>query len=73
VEVNTDTNSREKNVGFFSGDKSGSKRTCYVEKPGPWYFPPIASLITSGGRLLLAMLEKCVRKLSGSYLFCDTD
>jgi hypothetical protein len=73
VEVNTDTNSREQNVRFYSGEKSGSKRTNYVEKPGPWYFPPIASLITSGGRLLLAMLEKCVQTLSGSYLFCDTD
>jgi hypothetical protein len=44
-----------------------------LEKPGAWYFPPLASLITSGGRLLLAMLEKCVQNLSGSYLFCDTD
>ncbi len=45
----------------------------YTEKPGTWYFPPIASLITSGGRLLLAMLEKSVDKKQGSYLFCDTD
>lgn len=42
-------------------------------KTGPWYFPPIASLITSGGRLLLAMLEKCIHKAGGSYLFCDMD
>jgi hypothetical protein len=73
VEVNTDTNSKEKNVRYFSGEKSGKKLTNYVEKPGAWYFPPLASLITSGGRLLLAMLEKCVQDLSGSYLFCDTD
>jgi hypothetical protein len=33
----------------------------------------LASLITSGGRLLLALLEKCVAKEGGSYLFCDTD
>jgi hypothetical protein len=73
VEVNTETNSREKDVRYHSGEKSGTKRTNYVEKPGAWYFPPLASLITSGGRLLLAMLEKCVHHLSGSYLFCDTD
>lgn len=73
VEVNTETNSREKNVRYFSGEKSGRKRTNYVEKPGAWYFPPLASLITSGGRLLLAMLEKCVQNLRGGYLFCDTD
>jgi hypothetical protein len=73
VEVNTETNSKKKNVRYFSGEKSGKKLTNYVEKPGAWYFPPLASLITSGGRLLLAMLEKCVQNLSGSYLFCDTD
>ena len=73
VEVNTETNSKERYVRYFSGDKSGRKLTNYVERPGAWYFPPLASLITSGGRLLLAMLEKCVRNLRGSYLFCDTD
>lgn len=73
VEVNTETNSKESYVRYFSGEKSGRKLTSYVEKPGAWYFPPLASLITSGGRLLLAMLEKCVRNLRGNYLFCDTD
>jgi hypothetical protein len=58
VEVNTETISKEKNVKYFSGEKAGKKLTNYVEKPGAWYFPPLASLITSGGRLLLAMLEK---------------
>jgi hypothetical protein len=73
VEVNAETNSKEKKVRYYSGEKSGTKLTNYVEKPGAWYFPPLASLITSGGRLLLAMLENCVQNLSGSYLFCDTD
>ena len=73
VEVNTETNSKEKNVKYHSGEKAGTKATNYVEKPGDWYFPPLASLITSGGRLLLAMLEKSVQNLKGSYLFCDTD
>jgi len=73
VEVNTETNSKKKYVKYFSGEKSGKKLTNYTEKPGAWYFPPLASLITSGGRLLLAMLEKCVQNLSGNYLFCDTD
>src|SRR5260370_34388111 len=46
VEVNTETNSKEKKVRYFSGEKSGMKLTRYVEKPGAWYFPPLASLIT---------------------------
>ena len=34
---------------------------------------PLASLITSGGRLLLAMAEKCVTDEGGTWLFSDTD
>src|SRR5215469_11254567 len=34
---------------------------------------PLGSLITSAGRLLLAMLERCITDASGTYLFCDTD
>jgi hypothetical protein len=44
-----------------------------IEQPGAFYFPLIGSLITSGGRLLLAMIERCVRDAGGTYLCCDTD
>lgn len=30
-------------------------------------------MITAGGRLLLALAEKCVADGGGVYLFCDTD
>ena len=73
VEVNTERKKKEKIVNYFSGEKRGRVDSNYVEKPGAWYFPPLASLITSGGRLLLAMLEKSVQKKDGGYLFCDTD
>ena len=42
-------------------------------EPGEWYFPPIASLITGGAHLFLAMLERCITDKGGHYLFCDTD
>jgi hypothetical protein len=73
VEVNTETKKNERQLVYFSGEMKGKVDTNYSEKPGAWYFPPIASLITSGGRLLLAMLEKSVDEKGGSYLFCDTD
>jgi hypothetical protein len=73
VEVNTETKKKEQQLVYFSGEKKGKIDSNYAEKPGAWYFPPIASLITSGGRLLLAMLEKSVDEREGSYLFCDTD
>lgn len=44
-----------------------------IEEPGRFYFPLLGALITSGGRLLLAMIERCVRDAGGTYLCCDTD
>jgi hypothetical protein len=73
VQVDTETRSKAVDIRVFSGEKNYKIRSHYVEKSGPWYFPQIASLITAGGRLLLAMLEKCVTNVGGSYLFCDTD
>lgn len=60
-------------VKVFSGEIFFERPYTVVEKSGPWYFPPLASLITAGGRLLLAMLERSVTDEGGSYLFCDTD
>ena len=62
-----------KQIGVFSGAVPELKRACTVEVPGPWYFPPVSALITAGGRLLLAMLEKMVTDAGGTYLMCDTD
>jgi hypothetical protein len=73
VQVDSETRNRAVEIRVFSGEDSHQMSSQYVEKPGPWYFPPLASLITAGGRLLLAMVEKCVADAGGSYLFCDTD
>lgn len=60
-------------VRVFSGDHSHDQYVDTIEKPGEWYFPPIASLITGGAHLFLAMLERCITDNGGHYLFCDTD
>ena len=60
-------------LDIFSGEESFSDSSDVIEKEGKWFFSPLASLITSGGRLLLAMTEACVAQKKGSYLFCDTD
>jgi hypothetical protein len=57
----------------FSGENEFSESSDVIENPGQWFFPPLASLITAGGRLLLAMTEACVDRKQGTYLFCDTD
>jgi hypothetical protein len=73
VELNPGENSEHAEIKVFSGDEIFTDTPPVVEKPGDWYCPSLASLITSGGRLLLAMLEASVRKAGGTYLFCDTD
>ena len=41
--------------------------------PGEFCFPPLASLITGGARLMLGLLEHCVSELGGTYVMEDTD
>ena len=73
VEVNPEILSEKVRVKVFSGEKKFSDSSNVIENPGPWFFPPLASLITSGGRLLLAMAEACVDQRNGTYLYADTD
>jgi hypothetical protein len=62
-----------KRLDVFSGEHKFSQTTCTVETPGAWQFPPAAALITAGGRLILAILERMVTERGGSYLLTDTD
>jgi hypothetical protein len=60
-------------LAVFSGGHRHVQAARDIETPGAWYFPPLASLITSGGRLLLAMAEASVTEAGGTYLMADTD
>lgn len=48
-------------------------RSRRVEEPGAWFHPLLATLVSAGGRLLLAAAMKLVHDAHGSYAFCDTD
>jgi hypothetical protein len=48
-------------------------RVAHPDVPGKYCFPPLASLITGGARLMLALLENCVCELGGTYAMEDTD
>jgi hypothetical protein len=61
------------NVRVWHGEQSFPTTSDIVERPGSWYCPILASLITAGGRLLLGTLESMVTDAGGSYLMCDTD
>jgi hypothetical protein len=74
VEITPEKLSKPEEIKVFSGEDSFALQSPdVVERHGRWYFPPLAALITAGGRLLLAMLERCVKDAGGAYLFCDTD
>jgi hypothetical protein len=45
----------------------------HPESPGEFCFPPLASLITGGSHLLLALLERLVTDRGGTYAMEDTD
>lgn len=45
----------------------------HPEAPGEYCFLPLAALITSGGHLLLALLERLVADRGGTYAMEDTD
>jgi hypothetical protein len=73
VELIPELQNKNVPLEIFSGEKKFSDSSDVIEKAGLWFFPPLASIITSAGRLLLAMTEECVNRKKGSYLFCDTD
>ena len=73
VELNEQREGADVKLNVYSGEHYHQQIVREREAPGPFYLPPVASLITAGGRLLLALAEKCVADAGGVYLFCDTD
>jgi hypothetical protein len=60
-------------VDVYGALGSFETRTTKPEKPGDYFFPPIAALITAAARCMLAMLERSVADLGGTYAMEDTD
>jgi hypothetical protein len=59
-------------VTAFSTEKRQAEIP-HGEKPGRYYFPPFAALITAGARLMLYLLESEIALHGGVSAFCDTD
>ena len=74
AEMNVKESQREVMLDCYGVDEE--PYVCRVSKPeerGPYCFPPMASLITGGARLMLALLEHSVTSLGGTYAMEDTD
>jgi hypothetical protein len=64
---------KTESVTVYSYDNPFPVECATPERPGQYCCPPIAALITSAARLMLAALERSVTDADGSFAFCDTD
>jgi len=74
AEMNRQESDRKLEVTCHGIDaKPFTCRIAHPDVPGEYCFPPLASLITGAARLMLALLECCVREKNGTYAMEDTD
>ncbi len=74
VELNVAEQDKPQEVMCYGGDKAGfPTRVRNVEKPGKHFHPLLATLITGGARLMLAMAERLATDSGVGWAFCDTD
>lgn len=70
IEMNPEDKKSDIEVyGFDSFDTSENK----FEKPGKYFHPLLAVMITSGSRLFLSMAEAKVKELGSAHAYMDTD
>jgi hypothetical protein len=60
-------------TAYGPADVQVEAKTSKPEDPGPYCFPPVAASITAGARLVLAMMERSLADVGGSFAFMDTD
>jgi hypothetical protein len=65
--------SRPDDVKVYALGDAFTQRLSAIEEPGRFCFPPLAACITAAARLMLAMLERYITDLGGTYVFSDTD
>jgi hypothetical protein len=68
-----ETNTKQRVTCYGIDSRPFECKVLHPEKPGEYCFPPLASLITAAARLMLALLERCVTDLGGTYAMEDTD
>ena len=74
VELNVDEYSKmEQMVGYGGRPRSSHFRSDTFERPGAYFHPLLATLITGAARLMLALAEHQVIQPGLDWVFCDTD
>lgn len=74
AEMNREESDQPTSVTCYGIDaKPFQCRVAHPDIVGEYCFPPMASLITGAARLMLALLERSVSDLGGTYAMEDTD
>jgi hypothetical protein len=74
VEINVNELSKPDDMILHRPDESHDLlNMSRVEEPGNFFNPLLATLITAGGRLLLALAMRLLADIGGTYAMCDTD
>jgi hypothetical protein len=74
VELTRDTVTEPKEHIYYSHDGELHRtRTRYVETPGAYFNPLLATSITGAARMLLAAAERLARDRGVNWALCDTD
>jgi hypothetical protein len=74
AEVNVTSRTEPASVTCFgSGGEPYQAKARQIEKPGSYYHPLMATLITAGARLMLSIAERVAAQEGLDWVFCDTD
>jgi hypothetical protein len=74
IELNVeDLKSPEKRLCYGFSGKPFKISTSKAESPGRYFHPLLATLITGGARLMLAVTQTLAQKNGLDWAFCDTD
>ena len=74
VQMNTQDYERGQEVKCYGHNNNSFASTVKsIEDPGEYFHPLLATLITGGARLMLAMTEALTKEAGITWAFCDTD
>jgi hypothetical protein len=73
AEIDREDTDRAGTRVLHDGQHRREVRSPINEKPGKFCYPPLASIVTGAGRLMLALLEHMVTDAGGTWATGDTD
>jgi hypothetical protein len=73
VEVNVKRNRGDMEVCGLDSEESFEEDGASLEEPGELFSPLLGAEITSGGHLLLALLDTVAERSGAKVVYCDTD